>query len=161
LLDAFACLSSPHTHLIILGHRDRKETPRLRRAITRLGLTQRVIVEDFAPDPRPYFAAADAFVLPTKFDPFSNATAEALACGLPILTTIANGISELMTANLEGIVLPDPYDRAALAGALARLVDGNRRRMGEAGRALAERLTWKRHVDATRAVYDAVLRERR
>ena len=144
----------------MLGWQDKKEAERMRGAVACLGLGDRVRVEGFAADPRPYYAAADAFVLPTKFDPFSNATAEALACGLPVITTAANGVSELMTDGLEGMVLADPYNLRGLAEALARLQDADRKRMGEAGRALAERLTWKRHVDGMLAVYDAVRRGR-
>jgi len=160
LLGAFARLRSGRVRLVVLGWQDKKEAERMRGAVACLGLGDRVRVEGFAADPRPYYAAADAFVLPTKFDPFSNATAEALACGLPVITTAANGVSELMTDGLEGMVLADPYNLRGLAEALARLQDADRKRMGEAGRALAERLTWKRHVDGMLAVYDAVRRGR-
>jgi UDP-glucose:(heptosyl)LPS alpha-1,3-glucosyltransferase len=160
LLEAFARLPSGRVRLVVLGRQDKKEAARMRRAIAGLGLADRVRVEGFASDLRPYYAAADAFVLPTKFDPFSNATAEALACGLPVITTSANGVSELMTDGLDGMVLADPYNLTELAEAVARLQDADRRRMGEAGRALAERLTWKRHADAMLAVYEAVRRGR-
>jgi UDP-glucose:(heptosyl)LPS alpha-1,3-glucosyltransferase len=129
--------------------------------MSRLRLEGRVIRQEFASDPRPYYAAADAFVLPTKFDPFSNATAEALACGLPVITTAVNGVSELVTQGREGFVESDANDIGALGRALERMLDADRARMGEAARALAETLSWERHVDAMEAIYAEVLRERR
>jgi len=99
-------------------------------------------------------------VLPTKFDPFSNATAEALACGLPVITTATNGVSELVTEGREGFIAPDPHDIGALGRALERMLDADRSRMAEAARTLAETLTWERHVDAMQAIYAEVLQER-
>jgi UDP-glucose:(heptosyl)LPS alpha-1,3-glucosyltransferase len=64
-------------------------------------------------------SAADAFVLPTLYDPFSNACLEALAAGLPVITTTANGVAELLTPGVHGSVLDDPAATNALASAYA------------------------------------------
>lgn len=56
----------------------------------------------------------DAFVLPTWYDPFSNACLEALAAGLPVMTTRANGFSEILSERDTGSVLPHPDDLSAL-----------------------------------------------
>ena len=63
------------------------------------------------------YAAADVFVAPTFYDPFANACLEALAAGLPVLTTRANGFSEILTPGNDGEVL-DGGDPDALAAAL-------------------------------------------
>jgi len=65
-----------------------------------------------------YYAGCDLFVLPTLYDPFSNASLEAFAAGLPVITTQANGFSEVLRPGEEGEALPDPLDVAALARAL-------------------------------------------
>jgi UDP-glucose:(heptosyl)LPS alpha-1,3-glucosyltransferase len=161
LLEALAGLAVPAARAILLGRRDAGESVAVDRALDRLRLRDRVTLQDFAPDPRPYYAAADVFVLPTKFDPFSNATAEALACGLPVITTSANGISELMTDGREGFVVADPYDVAGLRAAMAAVLEADRKQMGEAGRGLAETLTWKRHVDAMLQIYADLISESR
>jgi UDP-glucose:(heptosyl)LPS alpha-1,3-glucosyltransferase len=62
--------------------------------------------------------AADVFVLPTSDDPFSNACLEAMAAGLPVITTRGNGFSEIIEAGVEGEVLADPRDTDALARCL-------------------------------------------
>jgi UDP-glucose:(heptosyl)LPS alpha-1,3-glucosyltransferase len=61
---------------------------------------------------------ADAFILATVYDPFSNATVEALAAGLPIITTTANGVSEILDPLTDGTAVADPTDAPALAAAL-------------------------------------------
>ncbi|MCX6966476.1 MAG: glycosyltransferase family 4 protein [Verrucomicrobia bacterium] len=73
------------------------------------------------------YAAADLFVLPTLYDPFSNACLEALAAGLPVMTTAANGFSEILQPGIEGEVLEDPMDSAALARAMKAWSDPARR----------------------------------
>lgn len=69
-----------------------------------------------------WFAMADAFVAPTIYDPFSNACLEALAAGLPVLTTDANGCGEILTPGEHGEVLP-VGDVAALRTAILRWKD--------------------------------------
>lgn len=66
--------------------------------------------------------ASDAFILPTIYDPFSNATLEALAAGLPIITTTANGVSEILDPQTDGTAVPSPDDIAALANALQKWI---------------------------------------
>lgn len=72
------------------------------------------------------FAAADVLTLPTWYDPFSNACLEALAAGLPVITTSANGFSEIMTPGIHGEVVP-PGDALALAEAIDSWSDVERR----------------------------------
>lgn len=72
-------------------------------------------------------AAVDAFVLPTLYDPFSNACLEALAAGLPVITTSANGFAEIVEPGVEGEIIPDAMDVAALASAIAKWSDPARR----------------------------------
>ncbi len=54
---------------------------------------------------RPYYQAADVMVLPSFFDPFSNACLEALACGCPVITTEGNGIAEIIRHGKTGFVM--------------------------------------------------------
>ena len=72
-------------------------------------------------------AAADAFILPTLYEPFSNACLEALAAGLPVLTTEYNGFSEIIERGIEGEIFADPRDTAALAAGIDRWADAARR----------------------------------
>jgi len=69
-------------------------------------------------DVRPMYAAADVFLLPTIYDPFSNASLEALASGLPVITTRANGFSEIMEDKIHGSIIESPNDIAELRKAV-------------------------------------------
>ena len=73
------------------------------------------------------YAAADIFLLPTFYDPFSNACLEALAAGLPVVTTRANGFSEIVTAGAHGSILDQPSDIDAIRRALEMWSNQERR----------------------------------
>lgn len=78
----------------------------------------------------PLYAAADIFLLPTIYDPFSNASLEAAAAGLPVITTRANGFAEIIEDGVHGSAIANPGDVAAFSAALSFWSD--RRRRGEA-----------------------------
>jgi UDP-glucose:(heptosyl)LPS alpha-1,3-glucosyltransferase len=73
------------------------------------------------------YHAADIFLLPTVYDPFSNACLEALAAGLPVITTRANGFCEIMENGRHGTIVDDAPDIEALAAALQFWSDPTRR----------------------------------
>ena len=77
-------------------------------------------------DPRPYYAAADIYAQPTYYDACSLVVLEALACGLPVITTRRNGASERMTAEC-GRVLSNPSDVGALTSALGEMLSRDTR----------------------------------
>jgi len=74
-------------------------------------------------DLRPIYAAADFFILPTIYDPFSNASLEALASGLPVITTRANGFSEVMEDKIHGSIVDRADDIPALRSAIELWAD--------------------------------------
>jgi UDP-glucose:(heptosyl)LPS alpha-1,3-glucosyltransferase len=73
------------------------------------------------------YHAADIFLLPTIYDPFSNACLEALAAGRPVITTRANGFSEIIESGRHGTVIDDPRNIEALDAALQFWSDPARR----------------------------------
>jgi UDP-glucose:(heptosyl)LPS alpha-1,3-glucosyltransferase len=106
-------------------------------------------------DVRPFYAAADCFVLPTRHDPCSLVVLEALAMGLPVISTKFNGACEVMTERVHGFVLPDPEDVAALADALRKMLDDSARKtMHEACLALRPRLAYEHHLDQLMGFYE-------
>ena len=112
----------------------------------------------------PFYAAADFFVLPTRHDPCSLVVLEALAMGLPVISTRFNGACEVMTGYgegspraMEGVVLDDPADVEALAGAMRELLDvGTRRRMSAAAVGLRPRLSYEHHLDEVLRIYQGL-----
>jgi UDP-glucose:(heptosyl)LPS alpha-1,3-glucosyltransferase len=79
-----------------------------------------------ADDPDRYYGAADLLVLPTFFDPCANVTVEALACGLPAITSTHNGAFEMLEPGLSGFFGADPTDSPQLAGFIEHYLDDAR-----------------------------------
>ena len=104
----------------------------------KLGIPGRITFLEAVADIRPCYAAADVCVHPTWYDPCSLVALEALACGLPLITTRYNGVSELMADGQEGYLLSDPADVAALAEKMRLLLEpGLREKLGASARLLA------------------------
>ena len=73
------------------------------------------------------YAAADIFILPTIYDPFSNACLEALACGLPVITTRSNGFSEIIEDSVHGSIVDHAGNLVGLRDAIRFWSDPPRR----------------------------------
>jgi UDP-glucose:(heptosyl)LPS alpha-1,3-glucosyltransferase len=84
-------------------------------------------------DLMPVYAGADIFILPTIYDPFSNACLEALACGLPVITTRFNGFTEIIEDNVHGSIIDDPSNLVALRDAIRFWCDPSRRDAARVG----------------------------
>lgn len=93
-IDALKKVEQPNLRLLVAGRDDpdRYQAPR----VQFLGELTNL---------RPIYFASDIFILPTIYDPFSNASLEALAAGLPVITTRANGFSEIMEDRIHGSVV--------------------------------------------------------
>lgn len=118
-IDALAQLAPP-SHLIVVG-KDR-HLRRYAAHARKLGLSGRVTLAGAQADPRPFFGAADAFVLPTLYDPCPNAALEAMACALPIVTSTRSGAAELALEHDAGFVAR-PGDAGAFAAHMRALCD--------------------------------------
>lgn len=131
LLAAFAKLTGT-PYLMVVG-KD-KHLDRFQRLAKRLGIENRVYFTGGQADPKPFYAAADVFVLPTRYDPFPNAALEAFACGLPVITSTKSGAAELIENGKNGYVC-DALDKGCLAEAMAKLLDVELVDLQEAARA--------------------------
>jgi len=85
------------------------------------------------PDLRPIYAAADIFILPSVYDPFSNACLEALAFGLPVITTHDNGFSEVIENGVDGSIIDPPNNVSALSDAIRFWSEASRRASARSG----------------------------
>jgi UDP-glucose:(heptosyl)LPS alpha-1,3-glucosyltransferase len=124
-------------HLVVVGAD--KELPRLRRAAEQAKLAGRVHFTGGQEDVKPWYGMADCFVLPTLYDPFPNAALEAMACGLPLITSLQCGAAEFVESGIEGYVCRDPLDVVELARCLnLAAAPGQAQRMGAAARRKVE-----------------------
>lgn len=104
-----------------------------------------------------WLAAADVFILPTLYDPFSNACLEALAAGLPVITTASNGFAEIIQKDAEGHVVEDPTDIRELALAMEYWAPPERREAVKAQlREKGRRFSMEENVRATLEVIETV-----
>jgi UDP-glucose:(heptosyl)LPS alpha-1,3-glucosyltransferase len=88
--------------------------------IERLGLAGRVHYHGPSDDVGWQLAGADLMVLPTQYEPFGLVIIEALASGVPVVTSRLAGASEAVRPGRTGLILEDPYDVEELAGLLDR-----------------------------------------
>jgi len=99
------------------------------------------------------YSAADILILPTIYDPFSNACLEALACGLPVITTRSNGFSEIIENGVHGSIVDHPGDLLALRDAIRLWSDPSRRAAARSTNTqLAAQFDISRNIDETLAV---------
>lgn len=137
VLQAFARASRRDASLCVVGYDS--DQPRFETLARSLGIFSRVRFLGGRDDAPTCFAAADVYALPTRYDPFANSTLEALACGLPVITTRANGGSELLN-DACGSVLEDAESVDQLQAAIESWCDADRLETARgAARALAER----------------------
>ena len=153
---ALAALANvPGARLVVVG-REKRPDAYARMAAT-LGVADRVTFAGPQADAKPYFGAADAFVLPTRYDPLPNAALEAMACGLPVVTSAKSGAAELVTAHDAGFVCGS-RDAAALAAHLASLQDpALRARQGDNARRAVLPLTPESMTLALVLLYKSLL----
>lgn len=116
--------------------------------IAGLGLTDRVHHIGQQSDVGRVHAAGDVFVLPTKYEAFCLAVVEALASGLPVVTTSVAGAGDLVQPGVNGLLQHDPSDVAELAGLLARVADDDcRARLAVGARPSVAHLSWTQLFD--------------
>jgi UDP-glucose:(heptosyl)LPS alpha-1,3-glucosyltransferase len=151
-IGALARLEDRRLVLVVVG----KQGPGpYRRLARRRGVEQRVVFNGPTTSPFDFYRAADFFVLPTRHDPCSLVVLEALAMGLPVISTVFNGACEIMENGRHGFVLPDPSDIPALAEAMRQLLDpAARQAMSQACLALRPRLAYGHHLDELVGIYE-------
>lgn len=159
LLEAMAQVADSRMRALVVGN-DRASG--FRSLIARLELDSRV---QFCPprrDVEAYYAAADAYVGPSLDDAFAQPPAEAMACGLPVITSRQNGGSEIITHGCDGLILENAADSKALADMLKMLLNDSSlcHRLGAAAAETARLYTWEAHAQKMRDFFEAAAREK-
>lgn len=137
-----ALVQVPGLHLAVAGATEDSPYPQL---AAQLGLSARVHFLGYQRDMAQLMRAVDLFVFPSHYEPFGLVVIEAMASGLPVITTATTGAAELVTPE-SGIVLSNSEDVQALAKALMWLTKDStlRQRMGQEARSIAEQHSWTR-----------------
>ncbi len=146
-------------HLFVIGGGSQGE---FRRQAAGHGLEGRVHFIGLYPHVEHYYRAADIFLLPTLNEPFGMAVLEAMAAGLPVITSRETGVAELLLDGRVAILLSDPRNTREISNAVASLSEaGERSAMGQRAREAVRLLTWDRMTDAVESVYREVVQLRR
>ena len=127
------------------------------RKVEELGRKDTVLFTEYVPDAEicPLMCGALAFVFPSIYEGFGMPPLEAMACGVPVLTTHAASLPEVVG---EDAVVTDPYAVEEIADGLERLYTDEtlRKKLSEAGLKRAAQFTWERSAQQLYAVYQEV-----
>jgi len=154
LIEAFALAGLENAHLLIVG--SDKTQARAEALAAARGVAARVHFAGTQPDVRPWYGASDAFVLATLYDPFPNAALEAMACGLPVVTTPQCGTAEIIDEGVSGFVV-GALAVDELAERLARLAGPAAQEMGRRARERALGFGVDKMADQFIALYRGLL----
>jgi UDP-glucose:(heptosyl)LPS alpha-1,3-glucosyltransferase len=137
--------------LLVLGN---PRTQKWERMAERLGIRSRVLFAGHCMEMRNAYFASDFMVHPTFYDPCSLVVLEAMACGLPVITTRYNGASELLGPLAKDFVLSNPHDEEQLAWCMKELLDPARRSTcAQAVRRAAANWTFEPHYQQMLQVF--------
>jgi UDP-glucose:(heptosyl)LPS alpha-1,3-glucosyltransferase len=143
-------------YLLVAGYDKREQFHR--EEAERLGIGSRVKFLGPQKDVIPCYAAADAFVLPTLYDPFPNVVLEAMACGLPVITSTKSGAAEVITGYDNGFVC-DAHDLEALQEAMRCLCDKDvAEAMGRQARLVAEKYDLEKMAENLTSLYETLVK---
>jgi UDP-glucose:(heptosyl)LPS alpha-1,3-glucosyltransferase len=151
-VEALATGDDDRSRLVVVGRGDGHLYETLAR---RLGVGERVAWLGPRPDVERWYAAADALVLPARYEPFGNVHLEALASGVPVVTSTDAGGAEVIEEGVNGAVR-EPHDAAGFGEALARLRQRPAAEAAHAARRSAEPYTYAAQVAALEKIYRSV-----
>jgi glycosyltransferase involved in cell wall biosynthesis len=159
LLHAMTQLRDLPVDLLVVGRED--PTP-FRSAVHNQGLNGRVLFLPPRKDIEFYYAAADSYVGPSLEDTFALPPAEAMACGLPVIVSAENGTSEIITNEIDGMILEDATDSKALTAMILKLYQDEefRARIGDNASKTAQKYTWERNGHDFAMILEEVLRKK-
>jgi len=145
ILEALPKLADTPLKLLIVGNDDALSW---RPTAERLAVLNRCNWEAASADILDVYAAADVYVSPSREDSFGMPVAEAMACGLPVITSVFAGVSSLLHDGIDGFVLQQPRDADTLAKLIRMLFVQKelRIRVGEAAAKTAFEWTWDRNA---------------
>lgn len=135
---------------------------RFERLARRMGISERLRFLGFHPDVREAYFATDFLIHPSFYDPCALVTMEALACGLPVITTKLNGGSELLTPPLAALTIETPHDHNTMAKNIIKLCQPAERAMlSRTAREVAKAWTFADHYRSLLSIFEEVARMKR
>jgi len=147
VLEAMATLPGLPIRLLVVGD----DSPvSFRARAVHLGVQGRCHWEQPRQDVLDFYAAADVYVSPSHEDSFGLPVAEAMACGLPVISSAFAGVADIIHDGIDGFVVRDPKDMLLVARLIQLLYSepNLRSAMGNAATATVLECTWDRNAEA-------------
>jgi len=139
----------------VLGEGKKKQFSRIARDNQ---VADRIIFLGGREEPECYYACADICVHPSFYDPSALVVLEAMASGLPVITTAYCGTSEIIEAGKDGYIVANPGDISSLADAIYRLRDPEpRKQMGARARLKSEQFPFRRNMREIVEIYNGYI----
>lgn len=160
LVTAYATIARtvPEARLLVIGSGELEGE--VRNQISAAGLVDRVVINAELPGTEA-LQAMDVLVMTSRYEAMSYVMLEAAAAGLPLILTDVGGTSNVLTHDVNGLVVPNTDDTAVLAAAMSRLSDPvTRARLTDAARARRHSYGVDTMVDQTLDVYRQALKGR-
>jgi UDP-glucose:(heptosyl)LPS alpha-1,3-glucosyltransferase len=139
---------------LIVAGADR-QTDKFARRARALNVGARVVFTGPQPNVETIFHAADAFAMPSLFEPFGNVVMEAMASGLPAMTSAFSGVAEVIPPTMRGFRVENPTDVGEVALRLGALFDAPAS-LGAEARSTAENFTWSRYAKELNALIGSI-----
>jgi UDP-glucose:(heptosyl)LPS alpha-1,3-glucosyltransferase len=156
IIEALSLVPRPDVNLLIVGSGDEKYYGQLAELKQ---VRERIVFASRCDNLWEYYAASDVFVFPTIYEPFGLVILEAMASGLPVITSRVAGAADVIIDGVNGLLITDPGDINDLAAKIKLLLSNAelRKAIGERARETAEELSWDRVTQKTLEVYNTVL----
>lgn len=149
LIEGVALMAAGDVRLVVAG---KGRTEPYRALAERLGIAGRILWLGLRPDVERLYALADTVALPARYEPFGNVHLEALASGVPVVSSPAAGGAELIRSGENGAVVTELTGRE-IALALDSLRDGDAGALRESARATAKAFTYAAQVEGLSRLY--------
>jgi glycosyltransferase involved in cell wall biosynthesis len=159
LLEAMSRLEDLPIKLLLVS---REDSAPVRTLSNEKGLGDRVHFLPPRADVDFYYSAADVYAGPSLEDTFAFPPAEAMAMGLPVIVSSENGVSEIITHGVDGLILEDSQDSTGLAQMLRQLYEDHSFavQLGENAEKTAAQFTWERNARELSSVFHEILRRK-
>jgi UDP-glucose:(heptosyl)LPS alpha-1,3-glucosyltransferase len=133
-----------------------RQTTKFARSANALNIGARIVFTGQQANVDAIFHAADAFAMPSLFEPFGNVVMEAMASGLPAMTSAFSGVAEVIPPSMLGFRVEHPDDVGEIALRLGALFDAPKN-VGRDARATAEKFTWKRYANELNDLIESIV----